>query len=53
MTTRIDVIRRKKTMTLRAGWTLVSMIPVMMDVSVVSCATLEAPRSPYTEIDAA
>ncbi len=50
MTTRIEVIRRKKVMTLIAGVILVSMIRVLMGVSLATCAMPRISSSPYTGI---
>ena len=49
MTTRMEVIRRKKVMTLIAGVILVSMICVLMSMKLANCATLGIPMSPYTD----
>ena len=46
ITIRMEVMRRKKIMTLRAGWMLVSMISVSLGVSLVSSEILGGPRSP-------
>ena len=48
ITIRMEVMRGKKTMTLRAGWMLAFMISVFLGVSLVSSNILGAPRSPYT-----
>ena len=48
VTIRMEVMRRKKIMTLRAGWMLVSMISVSLGLSLVSSEILGA-RSPYTD----
>ncbi len=49
MTTRMEVIRRKKVMTLIAGVILVSMIGVLMSMRLADCAILGTPMSSYTD----
>ena len=53
ITIRMEVMRRKKIMTLRAGWILVFMISVLLGVNLVSSNILGAPINPYTDSDRA
>ena len=53
ITARIEVIRKKKVITLRAGWMLAFMIAVFLGVNLVSSTILGAPRDPYTDSDRA
>lgn len=49
MTTRMEVIRRNKVMTLIAGVMLVSMICLLMGTSPANCAVLGIPMILYTQ----
>lgn len=49
MTTRTEIIRRNKAMTLIAGVILVSMICVLMSMSLENCAILGNPTGRYTD----
>ena len=44
ITIRMEVMRRKKIMTSRAGWMLVFMISVLLGVSLVSSRILAGPQ---------
>ena len=49
MTTRMEVMRRNKVMTLIAGVILMSMIRVLMSMRLAACAILGITMRPYTD----